>query len=178
VYIPFGQFQIFSYFVLCLALKKAGEIMAEEAKRVRTSQKTERAQTIKVLKFQENSPTLDSDQLALIRTSLAYDRTLLAWVRTSIGIIGFGLTFYKFFEYLGENEKYVPHYRLLGPRGYAIILIICGEMALLTATVDYYRAKKSIKLFSQNLIPSRVPWVAIFVVTFGFVSLIAALLGF
>jgi uncharacterized membrane protein YidH (DUF202 family) len=96
----------------------------------------------------------NSDQLALIRTILSYDRTL-AWVRTSIGIIGFGLTFYKFFDYLGQNKGYIPEHKFLGPREYAITLIICEEIALLTSTFDYYRSKKSLQSFVPHLPPSK-----------------------
>jgi putative membrane protein len=120
----------------------------------------------------------ESDKLAIVRTSLAHDRTLLAWVRTAIGIIGFGFSFYKFFEYMAEQERYVPQHRLLGPRQYAIILIVTGIAALLFATVDYYRAKKQIKLLVPDVPRSPAPFIAIFVVAFGLVTMLAAVFRF
>jgi putative membrane protein len=35
-----------------------------------------------------------SDRLAIERTMLAADRTILTWVRTSLSLIGFGFTIY------------------------------------------------------------------------------------
>jgi putative membrane protein len=37
-----------------------------------------------------------SDILALDRTRMAAERTLMAWVRTALSMIGFGFTIYKF----------------------------------------------------------------------------------
>lgn len=55
--------------------------------------------------------TLDKDVspntstiLAVDRTRLAHDRTLMAWVRTSASLISFGFTIYKFFQYLHEQQ--------------------------------------------------------------------------
>ena len=39
------------------------------------------------------------------RTFLATERTLMAWVRTSLSMISFGFTIVKFFEYLAEERK-------------------------------------------------------------------------
>ena len=43
-------------------------------------------------------------ELALKRTLLAHQRTLMAWIRTSASMISFGFTIYKFFEYLTTAE--------------------------------------------------------------------------
>jgi len=44
-----------------------------------------------------------STDLAFERSRLASERTLMAWIRTSLSMISFGFTIYKFFEYLGES---------------------------------------------------------------------------
>ena len=42
---------------------------------------------------------LDSGtKLAVDRTWLAHERTMLAWVRTAASLISFGFTIYKFFQ--------------------------------------------------------------------------------
>ncbi len=76
----------------------------------------------------------DSTSLALSRTMLAHDRTLMAWVRTSTSLISFGFTIYKFFQYLREDR---PPQTVLGPRGVALVMIGIGVAALVLATIDY-----------------------------------------
>jgi putative membrane protein len=78
----------------------------------------------------------DSTSLALSRTMLAHDRTLMAWVRTSTSLISFGFTIYKFFQYLQGNRSPDVE-RLLGPRGMALVMIGIGVSALVLATADY-----------------------------------------
>jgi len=38
------------------------------------------------------------DHFAWLRTRLALERTAMAWIRTSIALIGFGFTIVHFFE--------------------------------------------------------------------------------
>jgi uncharacterized membrane protein YidH (DUF202 family) len=40
-----------------------------------------------------------STELAVERTWLAHERTLMAWVRTATFMISFGFTIYKFFQF-------------------------------------------------------------------------------
>ncbi len=47
---------------------------------------------------------LTSEDMARLRTSMASDRTLMAWVRTALSMISFGFTIYKFFQYLYESR--------------------------------------------------------------------------
>jgi putative membrane protein len=85
--------------------------------------------------------TLDrSTELALSRTLLAHQRTLMAWIRTSASLISFGFTIYKFFEYLVQAEFAKldisrPH--LVGPRIFAMSMIFIGIFSLVFATLDY-----------------------------------------
>lgn len=41
--------------------------------------------------------------LAVTRTRLAAERTLMSWIRTSFSMIGFGFTILKLFQYLKVN---------------------------------------------------------------------------
>jgi putative membrane protein len=79
----------------------------------------------------------DSTSLALWRTVLAHDRTLMAWVRTSTSLISFGFTIYKFFQYLQGDRSPQEAGRLLGPRGMALVMIGIGVGALVFASLDY-----------------------------------------
>jgi len=72
------------------------------------------------------------------RTRMAADRTLMAWIRTSVSMITFGFTIYKFFQYLMESdvvtEKF-PHY---APRNFGVALVVLGMVMLALAIVEYY----------------------------------------
>jgi putative membrane protein len=68
---------------------------------------------------------------------MALDRTLLAWVRTSASLIGFGFAIYQFFELLNRSPEVVaprsPHAaRLLG-----LSLVGIGTLALGLALIQY-----------------------------------------
>ena len=80
------------------------------------------------------SPT--STDLAVDRTRLAHERTLMAWVRTSASLISFGFTIYKFFQYMRENGQPVED-RTFGPRQFALFLIAIGLIALVLATIQH-----------------------------------------
>jgi inner membrane protein YidH len=43
--------------------------------------------------------------LSLRRTFMAQERTLMAWIRTSVCLISFGFSIYKFFDYLAKAEQ-------------------------------------------------------------------------
>jgi putative membrane protein len=79
----------------------------------------------------------DATSLAVARTMLAHDRTLMAWVRTATSMISFGFTLYKFFQYLQDDRTATQVDRLVGPRGVALVLIGIGIGGLGLATLDY-----------------------------------------
>jgi putative membrane protein len=82
--------------------------------------------------------------MALDRTRLAHERTLMAWVRTATSLISFGFTIYKFFQYLAENKKMVEG-GLLGPRGFALMMIGIGLTALMFATIEHRRNLRELR---------------------------------
>ncbi len=77
-------------------------------------------------------------ELALKRTLLAHQRTLMAWIRTSASMISFGFTIYKFFEYLTTAELIRPAHHLFGPRAFGTGMILVGVVALVLATAEYH----------------------------------------
>jgi putative membrane protein len=67
---------------------------------------------------------------------LAADRTIMSWIRTSLSMIGFGFTIYKFFQYLKESgaSSGFPDQR---PRNFGLALVILGTVFLVLASVEY-----------------------------------------
>ena len=73
-----------------------------------------------------------------MRTRLALERTMMAWLRTATALIGFGFTIVQFFEHLqqipGARPAYVPH----APQYLGLALIGCGILALLISVYQYW----------------------------------------
>jgi putative membrane protein len=82
--------------------------------------------------------TSDS-HFAWIRTRLALERTLMAWVRTGVALIGFGFTIVQFFQRLGEMQGVAPALRPQAPRNMGLALIAAGVMALVISGLQYRR---------------------------------------
>jgi putative membrane protein len=89
-----------------------------------------------------NEKELDAaTRLALVRTSLAHERTLQAWIRTAAGLITFGFSIAKFFQYFINSEG-LPMANAQGPRGLALVLIGLGTATIVAAVFQYRTALK------------------------------------
>jgi putative membrane protein len=82
------------------------------------------------------SPLDTSTELAFDRTRAAYERTMMSWIRTSTSLITFGFSIYKFFQLEGLGNPQQDR-RLIGPRGFAFMLVIIGLVSLLLATIEH-----------------------------------------
>jgi putative membrane protein len=114
--------------------------------------------------------------LAVHRTIIASERTLMAWIRTAISMIGFGFTFYKFFQYLPEKIEGRNISRPYAARNLGMTLIALGTLALLTATWQHRSFLSQIGVTETRHIWSISFVVAIFVVIIGFITFYGVLL--
>ena len=90
-------------------------------------------------------PQPDSMQLALERTFLAHERSMMAWIRTSTSLITFGFAYFKFFMFLHQQGQSIHVHRFLSPRGFGLMMIGTGLFALAMATVQYWQQLKLLK---------------------------------
>jgi uncharacterized membrane protein YidH (DUF202 family) len=90
-----------------------------------------------------------SSHFAWIRTRLALERTLMAWARTSVSLIGFGFTIVQFFQRVQSTaSQSVPLFMPEAPRNFGLALIGSGILgfavaALLLAVRDNAATKAS-----------------------------------
>jgi len=80
-----------------------------------------------------------SNHFAWLRTRMATERTLLAWVRSAVSMIGFGFTIVKFFENMNAMEGIAEAARPHAPRYLGLALIACGVVSLLISVWQYRR---------------------------------------
>jgi putative membrane protein len=119
-------------------------------------------------------PKPDTTQLALDRTWLAHERTLMAWVRTAGSMISFGFTIYKFFEFEnGRGTKATQGW--LTPRDFALILVGIGLVSLLAATFQHRRDIRQITVHLGRRSRSIAELVAGIVSVFGILVLLSAI---
>jgi putative membrane protein len=74
-----------------------------------------------------------------IRTRMALERTIMAWMRTGVSLIGFGFTIVQFFQRLNGTEGVAPALRPQAPRQLGLALIGCGILALIVSLIQYRR---------------------------------------
>jgi putative membrane protein len=82
--------------------------------------------------------------LSVDRTRLAYERTLMSWIRTATSLITFGFSIYKFFQIESERSA-ATSTRLIGPREFAIMMIGIGLTSLLLAAIEHSRDLSALK---------------------------------
>jgi putative membrane protein len=85
--------------------------------------------------------------LAMRRNLMASDRTLMAWIRTSLSLIGFGFTLAKVFRALAEEHVFVRGLagNVWTPEAVGMALLILGVFALVAAILDHQRDLKELR---------------------------------
>jgi putative membrane protein len=80
----------------------------------------------------------NNNELAMDRSRMASERTLMAWLRTSLSMISFGFTIFKFLDAL-QQQATTRVLRPDSPRNVGLALIGIGTVALFLACVQHRR---------------------------------------
>ncbi|HET6941415.1 MAG TPA: DUF202 domain-containing protein [Sphingomicrobium sp.] len=81
-----------------------------------------------------------SNHFAWMRTMLGLQRTLMAAVRTSVSLIGFGFTVAQFFEKVRDKAEVVGRLGINIPRDLGLILIGAGVVSMSIFLWQYHIA--------------------------------------
>ena len=92
-----------------------------------------------------------SEKLAIDRTVMAADRSMLAGVRTSVSFIGFGFTIFNVLRVLQLNAS-VKVMRPGTPRNIGLFMLLAGTLPLVAMMIQYSRILT--KLGRKNRIAS------------------------
>lgn len=89
-----------------------------------------------------------TNELAKERNRAAYDRTLMAWIRTAISLIGFGFAIAKSYEYiqtetLEETGRFID--QIHAPLWFGMSFIILGMVCILGGVIQYTKVVKQIE---------------------------------
>ena len=82
-----------------------------------------------------NPPARLPSDMGEIRTIMAADRTLMAWIRTSLSMLSFGFTIYKFLQTVASSSA-MEHPN--SPQQVGLFLTAMGVAAIVLGTINYW----------------------------------------
>ena len=86
-----------------------------------------------------------------ISNHLANERTFLAWIRTSVGLMAFGFVVVKFSLFVRQVSALLGKGNLIQNRGYSgIVGIILVAVGMITSVLSYARYRKTKKQISEG----------------------------
>lgn len=116
----------------------------------------------------------ESTLLAVDRTRLAHERTLMAWVRTATSMISFGFTIAK----LVPDRDVTRGAWILDTHTFASIMIAVALVALTFAAVQHRREMSRLRARYPDSVPySNAMFVASLVAGFGLLAFVAVMIG-
>ncbi|HTG56257.1 MAG TPA: DUF202 domain-containing protein [Niabella sp.] len=99
---------------------------------------------------------------------LANERTFLAWIRTAIGIMGFGFVVVKFSLFVKQVSIMLGRETAIQQKGYSaiigVILVAVGALTSLLAFINYKKVKRQIETDTYQSSPALITGV-----TFGII---------
>jgi putative membrane protein len=113
------------------------------------------------------TPELDDNtRLAIARTALAAENTLMGWIRTTLSMIGFGFTLGKLGQALNQVKGVFRVYTF-SVKGISDFLVILGTVGLLVACWQYRHRVKGLRKLGLPREASLTLGVAMLLVVLG-----------
>jgi putative membrane protein len=89
-----------------------------------------------------------ANELAKERNRAAFDRTLMAWIRTAISLIGFGFAIAKSYEYIQMDEmektgRFID--QIHAPLWFGMSFIVLGMLCILGGVIQYVKVVKQLQ---------------------------------
>ena len=122
----------------------------------------------------DRSASGSTTDLGLMRTVMAADRTLMAWVRTSLSLLSFGYTIYKVLQQVESSGK--AGFRSNAPQHAGFLLAVAGTAALIMGIVEYRTTLRTLlgpkhaKIVRPSLVMAVAMAAAGVLLSFGIVS--------
>ena len=85
--------------------------------------------------------------LGAMRTVMAAERTLMAWIRTSLSMLSFGFTIYKILDALQEGGTILPQENT--PQNAGLFLAVAGTLAIVMGTIEYWMTLRQLQLLEH-----------------------------
>ena len=108
----------------------------------------------------------ESTSLAIERSALAAENTLMGWIRTTLSMIGFGFTIGKVSQALGEVKGVFRVYTF-SVKGISDFLVILGTASLLVACWQYRHRVRGLRKLGLPREASLTLGVAMLIVVLG-----------
>ncbi len=110
------------------------------------------------------APPTHDNKKSLTNEHLANERTLLAWIRTAVGIMAFGFVVVKFSLFIKQMTIILGKPPVEGQNhGYSglvgILLVILGALALLVGMIRYHRTSRHL---NNGQFRERSAWLYVF----------------
>lgn len=120
---------------------------------------------------------MDNPPVKKTNDHLANERTFLAWVRTAIGIMGFGFVVVKFSLFVKQVSIMLGRETVVQQRGYSsaigIVLVAIGALISLLAFLNYKKVRTQINTDSYRSSPALITGL-----TFGIIVISALLIWY
>jgi putative membrane protein len=105
-----------------------------------------------------------------IRTIMAADRTLMAWIRTSLSMLSFGFTIYKFLQAIASQGK-MEHSN--SPQQVGLFLTALGVAAIVLGTLSYWVTLRDLQRVEEFRIGRPVLLMALIMSVAGVASFVS-----